>query len=104
MTYSELLKATGARKREVIRELNTAIRNPSLGFLAKAEIERKPGQVAWLWLAEDFCKAVAEHIDELLESASPIEQDEIMHIYYAYHDEDPEIYDLLPLEAQLFEE
>ena len=102
MTYTELLETTATKKADAIRQLNKALRDPSFGFLAKAEIERKPGAVAWHWLAKEFCQTIAEHIDELIDSAGSIEKDEILHIYYAYYDDDPNIYELLPVEAQLF--
>lgn len=103
MTYAELLRATGERKLKAVRELNAAIENPSIGFLARSEIQRDPGMVAWLWLAKDFCQAIAENLDELLASVEEYERDDIVRIYMAYYDDAPDLYDLLPVEAQLFE-
>ena len=104
MTYAELLRTTADRKQKAICQLNAALRDPACGFLVKAEIERKPGSVAWLYLAQDFCQAIAEHVDELMESADQFEKDEIMSIYYGYYDDDPDLYQRLPIEAQLFDE
>lgn len=103
MTYEELLRKTEDRKRKAVRELNNAIRK---SFLAKAEIERNPGMVAWLWLAKDFCEELAEHIDEFLsqEGEDTLEAREIGTIYMMYEDDDPDLYDYLPTEARLFDE
>ena len=104
MTYQDLLQKTAQRKRKAIAELNAALRGKA-GFLVKAEIERKPGTVAWLWLAKDFCEELAEHVGEWI-SDDPwdMESKEIGDIYMAYEDGDPDLYDLLPVEAQLFTE
>ena len=104
MTYDELLKATAEKKRKAIAELNEALKGPG-GFLVKAEIERKPGSVAWLWLAKEFCETLAQHIDEFIEQTGDIdsvEAREIGAIYMAYEDSDPDLYEMLPVEAQLF--
>ena len=103
MTWDELLRITGERKLKAVRELNAAIENPSLGFLARSEIQRDPGMVAWLWLAKDFCEAIADNLDDLLASVPEYDRDDIVRIYMAYYDSDPDIYDMLPIEAQLFE-
>lgn len=103
MTYDELLKTTADRKAKAIEELNTAISHPQLGFLSREEIRRDPGMVAWLWLAKGFCETVAEHLDELLASVDEYDRNDICRIYMAYEDSDPDLYDMLPLEAQLFE-
>ena len=103
MTYEELLRTTGERKLKAVAELNSAMANPQLGFLAEAEIRKDPGMVAWLWLAKDFCEAIAENLDELLASVEEYERDDIVRIYMAYYDDDPDLYDMLPIEAQLFE-
>ena len=106
MTYDDLLKATAEKKRAAIAELNAALKGPG-GFLVKAEIERKPGSVAWLWLAKDFCETLAQHVGEFIEQTGDVdslEAREIGAIYMAYEDDDPDLYDLLPLEAQLFAE
>lgn len=102
MTYAELLRMTGEKKRKAVRELNAAINHPAFGFLCKAEVERKPGTVAWAYLAREFCETLAEHLDELMQSASGYEQDDILRIYMAYEDSDPDLYEMLPEEAQLF--
>ena len=103
MTWDELLRITGERKQKAVAQLNTAIENPSLGFLAQSEIQRDPGMVAWLWLAKDFCEAIADNLDDLLASVPEYDRDDIIRIYMAYYDNDPDIYDMLPVEAQLFE-
>lgn len=105
MTYQELLTATAVKKQEAIKEINTALNGPA-GFLTKAEIERNPGLVAWLWLAKEFCETLAEHVGEFIEQTGDIdsiEAREIGDIYMAYEDDDPDLYYKLPCEAQLFE-
>lgn len=105
MTYAELLKETAIKKREAISEINTALKGPC-GFLVKAEIEKNPGSVAWHSLAKEFCEKLAEHVDEFIEQAGGVdtmEAREIGDIYMAYEDGDSDIYNLLPIEAQLFE-
>jgi len=105
MTYDDLLKTTAERKKKAVAELNAALNGP-LGFLCRAEIEQKPGTVAWLWLAKDFCETLAEHVGEWIEAAGvdSYEAREIGDIYVAYENSDPQLYDLLPTEAKLFEE
>ena len=103
MTYSELLKITQHRKDCAIKEINSTIKK---SFLAEAEIKRNPGMVAWLWLAKDFCETLAEHIDEFLEQTGDVdslEAREIGSIYMAYEDDDENLYELLPIEARLFD-
>lgn len=105
MRYEELLAETDAKKRDAVAELNAALEGPC-GFLVKAEIEKDPGKVAWHYLAKEFCEKLAEHVDEFIEQAGgvdSIEAREIGDIYMAYEDGDSNIYDLLPVEAQLFE-
>lgn len=104
MTYYELLKKTAKRKEKAIKELNNALLG-DCGFLVKAEIERNPGTVAWLWLAKEFCEEIAEHICEFYDQIGDIDSPdarEIGDIYMAYENDDPDLYDLLPVEAQLF--
>ena len=103
MTYEELLKTTAERKASAVKSLNKAINDPALGFLCQEEIRRDPGMVAYLWLAEGFCQAIAENLDDLLASVEEYDRDDIVRIYMAYYDDDPDLYDLLPVEAQLFE-
>lgn len=106
MTYQELLTATAAKKQEAIKKINTALNGPA-GFLTRAELERDPGMVAWLWLGKEFCETLAEHVGEFIEQTGDIdsiEAREIGDIYMAYEDGDPDIYYKLPYEAQLFEE
>ena len=105
MRYEELLAETDAKKRDAVAELNAALEGPC-GFLVKAEIEKDPGTVALNYLAKEFCKKLAEHVDEFIEQAGgvdSIEARESGDIYMAYEDGDSNIYDLLPVEAQLFE-
>lgn len=106
MTYQELLQQTAQKKRDAIRELNKALKGPC-GFLVKAEIEKNPGAVAYHWLAQSFCETLAEHVEEFMEQTGDIdscEAREIGTLYMAYEDSDPDLYDLLPVEAQLFAE
>ena len=108
-TYEDLLRETEQKKREAIKQFNKALSGKA-GFLAKAEIERNPGMVAWPWLAKDFCEKLAAHVGEWTscEDGSFNNDDplawEIGNIYMAYEDNDPGLYDLLPVEAQLFAE
>lgn len=104
MTYADLLKETAIKKQKALKELNSALRGPA-GFLCKAEMESNMGAVAWLWLAKDFCEALSDHISEFIDQANGEITDEladIEQIYMAYEDDDPDLYDLLPVEAQLF--
>ena len=105
MTYEELLRITAERKEKAQRELAEALRGPA-GFLCKAEIERKPGTVAWLWLAQGFCETLADHVDEWIEAAGidSYEAREIGDIYMAYEDDRSDLYELLPTEARLFDD
>ena len=106
-TYDDLLRETAKKKREVLKQFNKALNGPT-GFLMKAEIERDPGMVAWLWLAKDFCEKLAQHVGEWTTDENgdfkndDYEAREIGEIYMAYEDSDPDLYDLLPVEAQLF--
>lgn len=105
MTYAELLRETAIKKRETITEINTALKGPC-GFLVKAELEKNPGGAAWYYLAKEFCEKLAEHVDEFIEQAGGVntmEAHEIGNIYMAYENGDSDIYNLLPIEAQLFE-
>lgn len=105
MTYNDLLRDTAQRKQDAITELNKALNGPG-GFLVKAEIEKNPGSVAWAWLAKEFCEQLADHISEFIEQAGGVdsyEAREIFDIYVAYEDDDPDLYEKLPAEAQLFE-
>lgn len=102
MTYQDLLAKTARRKAAARKELSAALKGKA-GWMVKAEIERKPGAVAWLYLAKDFCEELAQHVDEWV-TGDPwdMEGREIGAIYMAYEDDDPDLYDLLPVEAQLF--
>ena len=106
MTYEDLLQTTAEKKKTAIRQINQALKGPA-GFLVKAEIEKNPGSVAYHWLAREFCETLAAHVEELIEKTGDVdslEAREIVAIYMAYEDSDPDLYDLLPLEAQLFTE
>lgn len=101
MTYTELLRKTATRKKRALRDISKALSGPA-GDLAASELQRAPGSVAWFYLAEGFCRALADHFDELMEQASELQAHEICDICMAYHDRDPGLYNLLPVEAQLF--
>lgn len=95
MTYQELLQETAKKKQEAIKRINE-----SGGRWGKAEIERSR-------LAKEFLKTLADHVGEFLEQTGDIcsiEAYEIGNIYMAYEDDEPYLYELLPIEAQLFEE
>lgn len=75
--------------------------------LAWAEVERNPGSVAWVMLAQEFCETLAENIGDFLEQTGDIDSidaREIGDIYVAYENDDPDLYELLPTEARLFDE
>ena len=101
MTYAELLKETAEKKRQALADLNAALKEPA-GFLVGAEIKKKPGSVAWFALAQEFCEALAEHIDEFMEEGEDVAR-EVMQIYMAYEDGDKDLYEYLPTEARLFD-
>ena len=101
MTYTELLEETAIKKREALAELNAALKGPA-GFLVEAEIKKDPGNVAWFFLAMDFCKKLAEHIDEFMNEGEDVTL-EVCQIYMAYEDGDENLYDYLPTEARLFD-
>ena len=108
-TYADLLRETEQKKIKAQRELKTALKG-NAGFLVKAEMERNPGMVAWLWLAKEFCEKLAEHIDEWVDDGNGgfdngnYEAREIGEIYMAYYDDDRSgLYELLPTEARLFD-
>ncbi len=101
MTYSELLKETAAKKRDAIAGINKALTGPA-GFLVKAEIQRNPGGLAWYALAQWFVEQLAEHIDEFIEEGEDVAR-EVIEIYESYEDGDSDLYQILPIEAQLFE-
>lgn len=106
MTYQELLNETAKKKEAAIKEINEAL-NGKMGFLVKAELEKKTGNIAWEYLGREFCETLAEHIEEFIQPYSDdfdsIESREIFGIYTAYEDGDPDIYQLLPVEARLFD-
>lgn len=101
MKYADLLRDTAKKKREAIAEINSALKGPC-GFLIKAELEKSPGNAAWHYLAREFCEKLAEHIDEFWEEGEDVAR-EVGEIYMAYEDGDSDLYDCLPVEAQLFE-
>jgi len=103
-TYQDLLQETQQKKVKAQKELKAALKGPA-GFLCKAEIERKPGTVAWLWLAKDFCEKLAEHVDDwMTDDPWDMESREIENIYMAYEDGDSDLYEYLPTEARLFDD
>ena len=104
MTYNDLLRETARKKVKAIKDINKKLNDP-LGFLVKHEIEADPGAVAWHWLAKDFCETLYKHFDEIYESLEEeYERFEVSDIYAAYCGNADNLYDLLPLEAQLFTE
>ncbi len=102
MTWEQLLEETAKKKEIAVKQLNEAL-NGNCGFLVKAEIERNPGMVAWLWLAKYFCETLAENMDTIYYSVDEWDQREIYDIYTAYEDDGSDLYDLLPTEARLFD-
>lgn len=106
-TYEDLLRETEAKKRKFWADMEKAMRGPA-GFLVKAEIERNPGQIAYTYLAREFCEKLGEHIGDWCCDESgfknwDFEAQEIGAIYMAFEDDDPELYELLPYEARLFD-
>lgn len=103
MTYAELLRATEAKKRRLIKQFNAAMKDPKTGFLVRHELKTKPGTIAYLWLAKDFCDHIINHYEELI--ADPdADPNEISTIYMHYYDNDPDLYEALPWEARLFDD
>lgn len=103
MTYAELLRTTADQKEKALRQLNDGIRNPQLGFLVKEDIKQNAGSIAYYMLAKGFCQAIAENLDDLLASVDKYDGDDIVRIYMAYYDDDPDLYQMLPTEAKLFD-
>lgn len=105
MTYEELLRETAKKKQSAINEINNAL-NGECGWLMKHELKNNAGRIAWLYLAKEFCETLAEHVGEFIEQTGDvysIDAKEIGDIYMAYEDDDPNLYDLLPTEARLFD-
>ena len=107
-TYQDLLRETEEKKRKIWSDFEKALKGPA-GFLAKAEIERNPGSVAYYWLAKEFCEILSDHVDEWTTDENgnfdnwSCEAREIGEIYMAYEDGNPDLYDYLPTEARLFD-
>lgn len=106
MTYHELLKTTAEKKRAALGVIRKGMKGPC-GFLVEQEIKKNPGSIAWILLAKEFCETLAENVDDFIAQTGDVnglEAYEIAEIYMAYEDDDPELYELLPLEARLFDE
>jgi hypothetical protein len=107
-TYNDLLRETEQAKNAWWAQTRKALRGPA-GFLVKAEIEKDPGSVAYVFLAREFCEKLAEHIDEWTTDEQGnfdpwnLQAREIGDIYMAYEDGSSDLYDLLPTEARLFD-
>lgn len=102
MTYKDLLKETAREKEEAIKMLDDGLKGP-YGFLVKHELEQGLASIAWNLLAKDFCDALYEHFDEIYDDLKEdYERQEVSDIYMAYYNNEDYLYDLLPLEAQLF--
>lgn len=105
MTYYDLLAKTEKRKRNVLKDFAKAMRGKA-GWLVKAEIERNPGRVAYVWLAREFCEELADHIEEYVKSVGGYDSYEGMElcgIYQTWYNNEPGLYDLLPTEARLWD-
>lgn len=103
MTYWELLEITDQKKKEVQRKLNASL-NGSNGWLVKAEIEKNPGRLAYIALAEEFLETLSDNMEEILQGLDEIDQREIYDIIASWYDDDDDLYDRLPTEARLFDE
>lgn len=106
-TYEDLLRETEAKKRKFWADIAKAMKGPA-DFLVKAEIERNPGQLAYTVLIREFCEKIGEHIGDWCCDESGFKNDdmearEIGAIYMAYEDSDPDLYEMLPYEARLFD-
>ena len=107
-TYDDLLRETEQAKIAWWKQTNKALQGPA-GFLVKAEIEKDPGRVAYVFLAREFCEKLAEHVGEWTTSENgdfdpwDMQAREIGDIYMAYEDGSSDLYDLLPTEARLFD-
>lgn len=103
MTYQELLNETAKKKQEYLNEIEkakirAAINDHPIGWAYKHIIAER--------LARGFIKAVAENVGELIDATGDIdsiEAREIGDIFVAYEEDDPELYELLPTEARLFD-
>lgn len=108
-TYQDLLRETQQRKLKAQREIKAALKSKT-GFLVKAELDRNPGMIAYLWLAQGFCEKLAEHVGEWTADEhgnfknDDYEAREIGEIYMAYEDSRSDLYELLPTEARLFDD
>ena len=104
MTYYDLLEQTEQKKQKVLRDFAKALKGNG-GWLMKAEIKRNPGRVAYLWLAQEFCEILADHIGEWTEEfgMDSLEARELADIYQTWHNDEPGLYDLLPVEARLWD-
>lgn len=105
MTYQELLNRTQEKKTEAIKEINGLLKGQA-GFLIEAEIKRNPGKIAWTYLAREFCETLAEYVGDFIDQTGDIdslEAREIGDIYIAYEDDNPDLYQMLPIEARLFD-
>lgn len=102
MTYKDLLRETARKKEEALKVINDGLKGPG-GFLVKHELEQGLASVAWNLLAKDFCNTLYEHFDEIYDGLKEdYERQEVSDIYMAYYNNEDYLYDLLPLEAQLF--
>ena len=104
MTYKDLLESTATKKKTALKSLNEALKGP-FGPYIRDDIKRNQGSVAWLFLAKDFCETLAAHVEEFIEQTgdiNSIEAREIGDIFAAYENSDRRLYELLPVEAQLF--
>ena len=104
MTYYDLLERTEQKKQKVLREFARASKG-NAGWLVVAEIKKNPGRVAYLWLAQEFCETLADHIGEWVDEfgMDSVEAREISDIYQTWYNDEPGLYDLLPTEARLWD-
>lgn len=105
MTYYELLERTEAKKQKILREFAAAIKG-NAGWLVKEEIKRNPGRIAYDYLAKDFCEELGNNIEEYVESVGgydSYEGIELCGIYQTWYNDEDGLYDLLPVEARLWD-
>ena len=107
MTYAELLEKTEAKKKTVLKMFVNGLKD-KYGFLVADEIKRDPLGVAYVYLARDFCDELEQHADEFIEQFGGVynsyEAYEICDIIVAYEENRlADLYELLPIEAKLFE-
>lgn len=93
MTYRMLLAETAKQKETLVRKYHT---DSFFRMIVDSDRNKAAG-----FLALPFLKAIADHVDELMENVEPYTQMEIFDLFSAYYDNNID-YENLPEEARLF--